>query len=804
MTTKYRIIGGFLLINIVLICLAALGYYSLQGATGRLDQSNAQASMDRFLSDTLTELYYTSYHFERYYTLEKTEHITLALKGMDRGIGLLRNVQSHTTQDSITNLAGQTIPLLESMKRHLAEDSAFLGNYWNIHDEEISTSLESIHGNLTTVGEIIAEESNSSALGPLLASSSSLNTLTTNFTIFRDYITAQDAATVAESLESFGQTVEDLQGNLGYSGASMLLDDIFAQHTFLNKRFADLKKMAAEAENRLEEMSATRERAEANIVELNTMTIAYRQRTTAEAHEASASDQWHLMALSIGGVVVALFFASISSLELVRCLKTLSAYALDIARGEFYVPAIREKGEVGDMVTAMARIPEALNNIIRQSELESQLVAEGQFRRRMDEAGLEGAYRQLAQNINNVANAYTGVLDALPVGVIALEPSGKVIFMNTIAAARAGSVPENIYYSTTPLKSGLPTVGSFVQKAFASGQPQLAGETTVDLSGAEVAMAISVLPLRNPTTNLITSCLEILTDITPIKEREKVILQVAQEATLIADRVVHATEILSAQVTQVSSDANLQRERIESTASAMAEMNGTVTEVARNAADASRQGQDTSEQANVGAALVERVVKSIHLVNAIASTLQSNMEELGRQAESIGSVMNVISDIADQTNLLALNAAIEAARAGEAGRGFAVVADEVRKLAENTMGATQEVGSRITSVQNSTYANIQEVDKASKSITEATKLATDSGEALKSIVQKVGESSAFIASIATAAEQQSSTSEEITISIDEVNRLVNATSDGMVQSSATVQELVHTAQELRDVMRKLS
>ena len=804
MTTKYRIIGGFLLANLVLISLAILGYVSLQGATERLNHANRLAVVERSLSETLAFLYKTSYHFERYYTLEEAEHIALAVKGMDMGLGLLRDVQTTNGHKVATALVGETIPLLEAMKRHLTENSSFLDWYWKIHDTEISKSLDSISATLGEIGEIVAVEASTGAFGPLLESSSNLTTLMTSFALFRDYITDNDAKAVTDALEALNTSSLALKEELAASRALEAVEGVFAQVAFLQQRHADLQQMAAEAESRLEAMRATREKAEAKIVDLNNITTAYVKEVTAKAHEASASAQIFLLVLSIGGIIVALIFAILSIWELVRCLNLLSAYALDIAGGNFSNPVdIKEKGEVGAMLAAMSRIPAVLGNIINQSEKEAVYVTEGQFRRRMEEREFEGAYRQLAHNINNVADAYTGVLDALPVGVVTLDPYGKVIFMNTMAAGRTGSVPEDIYYSTKTPKSGLPPVGSYVQKTFATGEPQLGGETTVDLPGMEVAVAIATMPLRAPGASQVATCLEILTDITEIKKKETLTLLVAQEATQIAHRVVAATDTLSSQVTHVTASAELQRQRIETTASAMAEMNGTVVEVASNAAEASRQGQDTSDQAQAGAELVEQVVNAILLVNTIASTLQSNMEELGKQAESIGSVLNVISEIADQTNLLALNAAIEAARAGEAGRGFAVVADEVRKLAENTMGATQEVGSRITSVQNATFSNIQAVDKATRSIAEATALATDSGAALKSIVHMVGESSALIASIATAAEQQSATSEEITMAIDEVNKLINQTSEGMIQSAAAVQELAHTAQELRAVMQKL-
>ncbi len=235
---------------------------------------------------------------------------------------------------------------------------------------------------------------------------------------------------------------------------------------------------------------------------------------------------------------------------------------------------------------------------------------------------------------------------------------------------------------------------------------------------------------------------------------------------------------------------------IGETATAMEEMNATVLEVARNAAEAAKTTGQAKSDALSGESMVEKVVAGIGDVQRQALELKSEMADLGTRTEGIGHILEVISDIADQTNLLALNAAIEAARAGEAGRGFAVVADEVRKLAEKTMAATRLVGEAITAVQQGARANIMRVDAAVSAIDEATGLAQESGHSLDHIVKLVELAADQVHSIATAAEQQSASSEEITRALDKVNSVSEQTSSAMSDASGAVEELAGQSREL--------
>jgi methyl-accepting chemotaxis protein len=271
----------------------------------------------------------------------------------------------------------------------------------------------------------------------------------------------------------------------------------------------------------------------------------------------------------------------------------------------------------------------------------------------------------------------------------------------------------------------------------------------------------------------------------------------------IVEIVSSASGELSAQIEESSRGAGDLSQRMAETATSMEEMNATVLDVARNASNAAMTTDKAKNKAQEGSAIVGRVVEGIDRVRRQAEALRDDMNTLGRQAQDIGRVMDMITDIADQTNLLALNAAIEAARAGEAGRGFAVVADEVRKLAEKTMQATREVGEAIGGIQQGTMRNVDNVDQAARTIEEATALANVSGSALAEIVTMVESASDQVRSIATAAEEQSATSTVINDSIENVSTVSSETANAMTQASRAVASLAAQTRVLRSLIEEL-
>ena len=260
---------------------------------------------------------------------------------------------------------------------------------------------------------------------------------------------------------------------------------------------------------------------------------------------------------------------------------------------------------------------------------------------------------------------------------------------------------------------------------------------------------------------------------------------------------------LSAQIEESERGSQEQAARVGETATAMEEMNSTVLEVARNAGAASDVSAQTKAKAEEGSKVVRDAVTGIQNVQAVSLALKEDMATLASQADSISEIMGVISDIADQTNLLALNAAIEAARAGEAGRGFAVVADEVRKLAEKTMSSTTDVGRTVGTIQKSVSQSLAQVDRAVGLIGIATEQSNKSGEALGSIVNMVDDTADQVRAIATASEEQSATSEEINRAIGHINGISVQTAQTMQEAAKAVSALAAQANALSNLIEEM-
>ncbi len=404
------------------------------------------------------------------------------------------------------------------------------------------------------------------------------------------------------------------------------------------------------------------------------------------------------------------------------------------------------------------------------------------------------------------------VLEGLPVPCAVFDTGNRLVFANRnmlkicghpedMEACR-GMVSGEFFYHDAKRETS-------INRCIQTGKGDSASLSIARTSGKTMQAEIFTNPICDPKGNL-TDVAMVLLDTTVTFEQQEAIRQhgdvmreVARSVLGLLDSANTACGQLADVLVKTDHAASETIQRMGETMTAMEQMNNAVLQISENASDAAMTSDTMRTTASDGAHIVEEVVASINQVQQNSLELRQDMENLSNEAKSISQIMTVISDIADQTNLLALNAAIEAARAGEAGRGFAVVADEVRKLAEKTMTATTEVGTAIKNIQDGTSRNMQHVDRAVASIEEATNLAHTSGKQLINIVDATTQSADMVRVIATAAEQQSASTAQIQGAVTVVDSTLRDVAIVIADANTAARELRGQMAEIRRLMDRL-
>ncbi len=282
-----------------------------------------------------------------------------------------------------------------------------------------------------------------------------------------------------------------------------------------------------------------------------------------------------------------------------------------------------------------------------------------------------------------------------------------------------------------------------------------------------------------------------------VKKFSDILVQFWNGSSLVSNK----SSILSGNLNEMIKSLEAAVFQVNSVATASEEMSGTAMEIARNCGSAAKSAEQANEAAVHGETIVNGTVALMDRINSIVKASAKIIEELGNRSDQIGEVISLINDIADQTNLLALNAAIEAARAGEHGRGFAVVADEVRKLAEKTTGATKDIGNTIKAMQSEAKQAVVSMDQGVKEVELGAEEAKKSGAALKNILQQINAVSSEIGQIAVASEQQTATIDEIASNIQHVSIAIETTTKSAEKNVSAASEMENNTANLNLAVR---
>jgi methyl-accepting chemotaxis protein len=289
-----------------------------------------------------------------------------------------------------------------------------------------------------------------------------------------------------------------------------------------------------------------------------------------------------------------------------------------------------------------------------------------------------------------------------------------------------------------------------------------------------------------------------------IKESVNQVGDSLEEAIQRVSAAVSATASASSEISssteQMAAGAQEQTSQAGEVASAVEEMTKTILENSKNAtvaADTAKQARQSAEQ---GGKVVGDTVEGMKRISSVVNKSADTVRELGKSSDQIGEIISVIDDIADQTNLLALNAAIEAARAGEQGRGFAVVADEVRKLAERTTKATKEIAGMIKKIQADTTGAVSSMQEGTREVEQGIQLADKAGSSLQEIVTVSQKLTDMVTQIAAASEEQSSASEQISKNVEGISKVTGETAQGTQQIARAAEDLNRLTENLQQLV----
>ncbi|HEX2926105.1 MAG TPA: methyl-accepting chemotaxis protein [Ruminiclostridium sp.] len=513
-------------------------------------------------------------------------------------------------------------------------------------------------------------------------------------------------------------------------------------------------------------LNATRQQ----IQKMTDFKIKAAQKASEENTAISKTITYHLMAWVIAGIIIAMAFGLFIAKIINDPVKRLVSAADKLSSGNINL-AVNPKtcDELGELEHSFGIMIENIKSQVHAVEKIAMGETAVEIRVKSEDDVLSKSIVKVAGTIRNL------VFETLALSQAAVE--GKLHIRGHV---------ENFQGVYNEIIAGVNTTLDTVVKPIDESSKILeqiaSGNLTVRMTG-DYKGDYSLI--KNSINRLVESFNDALKDVAQ-----------AVQATADASRQISASSEVMA--------SGAQKQSIQTTevASAVEEMTSTIIETTHNSLKAVEAAKDAGVIAKEGGEVVNQTIEGMNRVALVVKKSAETVESLGKSSDEIGEIIQVIDDIADQTNLLALNAAIEAARAGEQGRGFAVVADEVRKLAERTTKATKEIADMIKNIQRDTSEAVVSMKEGTSEVEKGKELANKAGKALQQIITGSEDVVNIISLLATASEQQSITAEEISKNIEAINNITTDNAAGVQQIANSSEDLGRLTVNLQEMISK--
>jgi methyl-accepting chemotaxis protein len=539
---------------------------------------------------------------------------------------------------------------------------------------------------------------------------------------------------------------------------------------------------------------------------------------TAQKAEESYNLQFTLMSI-IGAisVLIAILMAIFVTRGITKPIGKAVEAAENIAKGNVNVDLeTNSKDETGTLINAMKTMAQNIAKLVKEMNRVAHDATEGKLDSRGFDRDFQGEYQNIVRGFNSTLDAVTGPLN---VAAEYIDRISKGDIPPKITDEYKGDFNEIKNNLNTCIDAVQLLINDALMLAKAAEDGKL--DTRADASrhqgdfrrivdGVNKTLDYVIEPIKEASEVLAVMATGDLT-IRMIGNYKGDLAKLKNDLNMLGDslselirQVNEAVQNTASSAMQISSTAEglaaatqEQSAQADDVATAVEEMSRTITENAMSANKTAEVAKENGRIAKEGGQVVTLTVNKMRDIAKVVKNSAENIQKLGESSKQIGEIISVIDDIADQTNLLALNAAIEAARAGEQGRGFAVVADEVRKLAERTTEATKQIAVMIKGIQSETEAAVNAMNKGNEEVNSGIELADKAGQSLQQILASTQEVIDMINQIAAASEEQSATSEEISKNVTSISKVT-------AESAQHVEEVAHTADDLAKMTNQLA